>query len=356
MTRVISLVAPLAFLILAAACGNADTPAPTATVGLIPTPTPTEDDSTNQIAGPVVIGEFPTSSFDCSGRFLGYIPGLGGLFVGPNTDETRVSVFLTDPDNQEAIREVACLWPERDLVRVLQADYTLSQLRGWDRELRQTSISGEYLRGFPTRDIDEGTNRIVYTFYPVRGIREKFDAFVVAAEVPEDAFVLKSGCANLEGGYKFSPPTVDEPSQTILENIFVELIVPNTVAYGADLPMVIEITNTGSETLDLEIGNGEKYGYGSAFDFWIAPGEGKALWNWNCGRFFLAILGLKSLAPGEKIVLEGTWEQVDYNSEPVAPGTYLVNGIAKLGLQGERDPSNRKGGYNLGPIPVTVLP
>lgn len=320
----------------------------------IPTPTPTK--GVTQIPKPVVVGEFPTSSFDCSGRFLGYIPGLGGLFVGPNTDETRVSVFLTDPDNQEAIREVACLWPERDLVRVLKADYTLSQLRGWYRELRQTSISGEYLRGFPISDIDEGTNRIVYTFYPVRGIREKFDAFVAAAGVPEDAFVLKSGCANLEGEYTFSPPTVDEPSKTILENLSVELIVPDTVAYGADLPLEIEITNNGSETLNLEIGAGEKFRYAGAFDFWIAPREGKALWNWNCGRFWPAILGLKSLAPGEKIVMHGTWEQVDYNSQPVTPGTYLINGIAKLGLQGERDRTNRKGGFILGPILVTVLP
>lgn len=49
MPRVNSLIVTLALLILAAACGNADTPVPTATVGLITTPTPTEDDSTKQI-------------------------------------------------------------------------------------------------------------------------------------------------------------------------------------------------------------------------------------------------------------------------------------------------------------------
>jgi len=358
MIRVISSILPMALLILAAACGNSDTPVPTATVGLTPTPTttPTEDDSTNQIAGPVVIGEFPTSSFDCSGRYLGYIPGLGGLFFGPNTDETRVSVFLTDPDNQEAIREVACLWLERDLVRVLKADYTLSQLRGWYRELGQTTSSGAFDRGVRSSGLDEKTNRIVYKFSPVRGIREDFDAIVVASGVPKNAAVLKSGCTTLEGEYKFSPPTAAVPAESLLENLFVELIVPDTVAYGADLPLVIEITNTGSETLDLEIGAGEEYGYAGAFDFWIAPGESKILWHWNCGKAYPAILGLKSLAPGEKIAMQGTWEQIDYNSEPVAPGNYLVNGIAKLGLQGERDPSNRKGGFILAAIPVTVLP
>ncbi len=73
MLRVISLIVPMAVLILAAACANSDNPTPTATVGLIPTTTPTatvdliptstptpqpRPTATNGASGPIPCGSF----------------------------------------------------------------------------------------------------------------------------------------------------------------------------------------------------------------------------------------------------------------------------------------------------------
>ncbi|HET8624293.1 MAG TPA: BsuPI-related putative proteinase inhibitor [Gemmatimonadales bacterium] len=59
----------------------------------------------------------------------------------------------------------------------------------------------------------------------------------------------------------------------------------------------------------------------------VTDSRGAAVWRRLEGEVIAAILGIRTLGPGEIISFEDVWPQRDDRGKPVGPGTYLVVGL-----------------------------
>ena len=101
----------------------------------------------------------------------------------------------------------------------------------------------------------------------------------------------------------------------------VSLVVPDTVARGAKVPIVIRVSNTTSAPLDLYL-----RGRDIAFDITITDWAGAELWRRLEGETVLAIIQIKTLGPGETLELSDEWDQRTKSGSPAAAGVYGING------------------------------
>ena len=100
----------------------------------------------------------------------------------------------------------------------------------------------------------------------------------------------------------------------------VELVVPQTVAAGAPVPVAIRIVNTTDRPLELHL-----QGRTITFDLIVRRGD-LVVWRRLEGRTAQAVLQLRMLAPGEVLELADTWTQRDNGGRRVQPGKYTVSG------------------------------
>src|SRR5881296_2893568 len=100
-----------------------------------------------------------------------------------------------------------------------------------------------------------------------------------------------------------------------------ELVVPAEVREGAAVPIVLRLTNTREEPLELHL-----LGRTIAFDITVARADGRLVWRRLEGAAIHVILQIKLLAPGETLELRDVWRQRDSAGRPVGPGTYNVQG------------------------------
>lgn len=105
-----------------------------------------------------------------------------------------------------------------------------------------------------------------------------------------------------------------------LDSMRVEIVVPRRVAAGAPVPMAIRIANTTRRPLELHL-----QGRSAIFDLTVRRGD-TVVWRRLEGEAVQAILQLRTLAPGEALVLEETWHQKDDAGKRVGPGEYTVSG------------------------------
>ncbi len=100
-----------------------------------------------------------------------------------------------------------------------------------------------------------------------------------------------------------------------------ELVVPAEVREGTAVPIVLRLTNTREEPLELHL-----LGRTIAFDITVARADGRLVWRRLEGAAIHGILQIKLLAPGETLELRDVWRQRDSAGRPVGPGTYNVQG------------------------------
>lgn len=86
-------------------------------------------------------------------------------------------------------------------------------------------------------------------------------------------------------------------------------------ALGDSVQFVLQVTNTTSETVDLE------YRSGQSFDFVVLDETGSEVWRWSEGRMFTQALRHESLGPGETITHSALW-----SAEDRPAGAYAVVG------------------------------
>ena|SRR5688572_8716915 len=101
----------------------------------------------------------------------------------------------------------------------------------------------------------------------------------------------------------------------------VSLVVPDTVALGAKVPITIRVANTTSAPLDLYL-----RGRVIAFDITITDATGAELWRRLEGETVLAIVQIRTLGPGETLELSHEWDQRTRSGRPAAPGVYGIRG------------------------------
>lgn len=105
------------------------------------------------------------------------------------------------------------------------------------------------------------------------------------------------------------------------EGAVVSLEVPDSVAVGSPVPIRIRVTNETSAPLDLYLRGRE-----ITFDITVADSSGNAVWRRLEGQVIPAIVQIRTLAPGETLVLDDRWDQISRNGSQVPPGGYLVRG------------------------------
>ena len=100
----------------------------------------------------------------------------------------------------------------------------------------------------------------------------------------------------------------------------VEIVVPPDVAVGDPVPITLRIANVTARPLELHL-----QGRTATFDLVVRRG-GTVVWRRLENESVLAILQLRTLAPGEALELTETWNQRDRGGEPVGAGDYTVSG------------------------------
>jgi hypothetical protein len=101
----------------------------------------------------------------------------------------------------------------------------------------------------------------------------------------------------------------------------VQLLVPSRVATGQPVPMTLRIRNTGERPITLYL-----QGRPVAFDLVVAQSGGEVVWRRLEGAAVSAILGVRTLAPGEVLDFKASWKQETRTGRRAAPGDYKVSG------------------------------
>lgn len=99
----------------------------------------------------------------------------------------------------------------------------------------------------------------------------------------------------------------------------VELDTGGQVRRGADVALIVRVTNTMDRPVDLYL-----TGRPVAFDVIVSDAGGRVWWRRLEGRTIAMALRLESLAPGASLVLSDRWDQRSGAGETVPVGDYQV--------------------------------
>lgn len=69
-----------------------------------------------------------------------------------------------------------------------------------------------------------------------------------------------------------------------------------------------------------------EFASGQRFDFEIHDSSGELIWRWSDGKFFILILELLTIAPGEELSFAASHTLAAPDGEPLPEGTYTVTG------------------------------
>ncbi len=100
-----------------------------------------------------------------------------------------------------------------------------------------------------------------------------------------------------------------------------EITAPREIRAGEPVPVSLRLTNTSGRSLTVYL-----QGRPTAFDIIVKDGRGAVLWRRLEGQTITAILGLRTLEPGEIISFEDVWPQRDQAGGMVGPGAYTLTG------------------------------
>jgi hypothetical protein len=101
-----------------------------------------------------------------------------------------------------------------------------------------------------------------------------------------------------------------------------EIIVPPAATQGEPVPVTLRLTNSSDQPKTAYL-----TGRPTAFDIEVSNAAGTVIWRRLAGETVPAILGVRTLAPGEALTFEGSWPQWDQSGRPVPPGVYDVVGV-----------------------------
>lgn len=111
------------------------------------------------------------------------------------------------------------------------------------------------------------------------------------------------------------------------------------------IPLRFTVRNTGTTAVDYTIGPPER-------DL-RAERDGQTVWQDSFGKAFPAVLYNRSLAPGETLTYEVSWNQRNNDETQVASGIYTINAWLLAGLPGS-PPPRPETDLDSGPITITI--
>lgn len=129
----------------------------------------------------------------------------------------------------------------------------------------------------------------------------------------------------LADGDPVTPDSVDSlPDDAVADapsdSLRLGLDVPAEVGAGDPVLMTLRVENVTERPLDLYL-----MGRAIAFDL-IVQDDDAVVWRRLHDETIRNILRVETLAPGDTLVLEDTWNQRSNDGEPVSTGTYTVRG------------------------------
>ncbi len=198
-----------------------------------------------------------------------------------------------------------------------EAEYSAADLAGWYERL----VGVKKVPGIAWTDLDETRNRIEIGVYPLRGVREEWEAALATLDVPREAIVIDVGC---EGISPWPLDLGEPPDEAFLRAIDYSLETVSQAPYGETVQMKLTLRNVSDGPVSFYLGGRPP------FDFVVSTADGEQVWHWKCAKITLLPLDSKTLEPGEELEFVGEWEQVDNRGEPVPPGVYLVRGVLSL--------------------------
>jgi hypothetical protein len=309
-------------LVIAGCSGEAVGPAPNSTTIAqsvevaepVPTPTPTppelavRDALKRQAWGPSGIGEV--------------VPGFGGIFLDPN-DNSIAYVYMVDPSQRDLAKEAARIMLghqrfEQQIreVRVVKADYSISQLNEWYGRMWNVVHTVE---GVSWTDLNEGKNRIAIGMIARLGARQEMEALLTSLGIPLEAVIIQVGCADTGQPYKAPPPQPDDPT---LRSLKVWVEAPSEVRVEQPVRFTLKVKNVSDRVLNVD------YGEPPRPDFVVTRPDGAKVWSAECDRGIHVGVGKTlTLQPGEELSFNTLWHLWDGQGEPVVSGTYLVYGV-----------------------------
>ena len=198
-----------------------------------------------------------------------------------------------------------------------EADYSATDLARWYERL----VDVNSVPGLSWTDLNEARNRIEIGVYPLRGVREEWEAALATLDAPREAIVIHVGC---EGISPWPLDPGEPPDEAFLGAIDYSLeLVPQT-PYGETVQMKMRLRNISDQHVSFSLGGRPP------FDFVVSTSGGEQVWHWKCAKITNLPLDGKTLDPGDELEFVGEWEQVDNSGEPVPPGTYLVRAVLNV--------------------------
>ena len=191
-----------------------------------------------------------------------------------------------------------------------EAEYSEADLARWYERL----VDVKKVPGLAWTDLNEARNRIEIGVYPLRGVREEWEAALATLDVPREAIVIEVGC---DGIHPWPIDPGEPPDEAFLRAVDYSLEVVSQAPYGETVRMKLTLRNVSDGTVNLVLGGRPPY------DFEVSTPDGEQVWHWKCAKITNQPLDGKTLEPGEELEFVGEWEQVDNRGEPVPPGVYL---------------------------------
>jgi len=103
------------------------------------------------------------------------------------------------------------------------------------------------------------------------------------------------------------------------------ILLPQAMAAGRPIPLLVRLTNTESEPADLYL-----FGRTVAFDVVVMREDGTEVWRRLEGETVQSILQLRTLGPAESLGLTDTWDGRTRDGLLVPPGEYLVQALLPM--------------------------
>ena len=187
--------------------------------------------------------------------------------------------------------------------------YSEAQLREWQDALWAADIRGR--SGASTSAI-----HVEFRLFPLRGVREEFEATIAQLNIPRDAVELTVGC-----DWPSPLPHNDPPGEKFSYTVETTPV----AAYGETIELKQTLQTTRRAPVTIALG-GIPY-----HAFVVETPDGELVWHSDCGRGHLLPIVYEIITPGFPLEIGGAWEQVDNRGEPVPPGIYVVRGLLDMG-------------------------
>lgn len=244
-------------------------------------------------------------------------------YAGKKLDkyDRDVTVYLlTDPpedpaDAKRYVAETICLlggtWAPPGKVRVEKADYTLAQIQHWYKELQNTIWPSDIDYGIYSSSGSGRGNRIWYDVTTER-VKTGLEAIIATTSVPREAVIIE-----VRPHYGLNEPPLNTTANI---GIAISIESPAEVNLGEGIPFDIVLTNTSSQSIEVE------HGTPSNANIAVFTPDGHQIWQ-HLPPFRVGGGQSTDIRPGGQRRFLINWSQLDEDFQAVDPGTYLVRGV-----------------------------